>query len=593
MKRFKKLMAFVIACVMIISTMSMAFADDPAPSTAGALNVNGTLKVMGLDAGDQVTYYQILKWNSTEPEQAGDPEVGWTWGDDITGSELTAADLAQITGTTDGAGQITAEIAGKIASNVGAGTGPEEVTGTEWTKTVTAAGLYMVIVKPAEPGTIYNPIFVAANWYGSGEEPDSSNEIAISANEATYYNEAMAKKTTFDVTKKATGTDDEQDAMAAYTTDVGEVVEFSIDTMVPKFATNYTDPIFKITDTLNGLALTEVGDFQVLKYDNETEGDAIPSSCYTITGNTEGSTTFTVTFTKDYLQGNTNPAIPVTGQAVIIKYKAKVTDEAEVIVNQDKNTVDVIYSVDPSDGGGAGLIRDETNHFTFSIDANLLGHDEIEGSSTEGIKVGVDAEGNPIIASEAYAWSGESHGPLEGAEFKLYTDENCTTLYTNPVFNGTVYSDASGRLTIKGLDVGEYWLKETKAPDGYIKLQEAVKVVITAEIEEDVKVEEEVDNNGTNVTVTYKTNKLLSYQVTIGNETTGYATTSYTIDNYNVEISKADRDPDSSDYEFKDTKGVELPSTGGIGTTIFYVIGAILVLGAGILLVTRRRMDTF
>ena len=37
--------------------------------------------------------------------------------------------------------------------------------------------------------------------------------------------------------------------------------------------------------------------------------------------------------------------------------------------------------------------------------------------------------------------------------------------------------------------------------------------------------------------------------------------------------------------------GSELPSTGGIGTTIFYVIGAILVLGAGVLLVTRRRMN--
>ena len=39
------------------------------------------------------------------------------------------------------------------------------------------------------------------------------------------------------------------------------------------------------------------------------------------------------------------------------------------------------------------------------------------------------------------------------------------------------------------------------------------------------------------------------------------------------------------------TKGVELPSTGGIGTTIFYVVGAILVIGAGVVLITRRRMD--
>jgi LPXTG-motif cell wall-anchored protein len=49
--------------------------------------------------------------------------------------------------------------------------------------------------------------------------------------------------------------------------------------------------------------------------------------------------------------------------------------------------------------------------------------------------------------------------------------------------------------------------------------------------------------------------------------------------------------PAASIVEVVNQKGTELPSTGGIGTTIFYVIGAILVLGAGILLVTRRRMN--
>ena len=48
---------------------------------------------------------------------------------------------------------------------------------------------------------------------------------------------------------------------------------------------------------------------------------------------------------------------------------------------------------------------------------------------------------------------------------------------------------------------------------------------------------------------------------------------------------------DPTAVEVVNNKGTELPSTGGIGTTIFYVIGAILVLGAGILLVTRRRMN--
>ena len=46
-------------------------------------------------------------------------------------------------------------------------------------------------------------------------------------------------------------------------------------------------------------------------------------------------------------------------------------------------------------------------------------------------------------------------------------------------------------------------------------------------------------------------------------------------------------------YEFQvaNNTGTQLPSTGGIGTTIFYVVGAILVIGAGIVLITRRRMD--
>ena len=43
--------------------------------------------------------------------------------------------------------------------------------------------------------------------------------------------------------------------------------------------------------------------------------------------------------------------------------------------------------------------------------------------------------------------------------------------------------------------------------------------------------------------------------------------------------------------QVKNNKGTVLPSTGGIGTTIFYVVGAILVIGAGVVLVTRRRMD--
>ena len=585
MKNFKKIMAMIIAMVMIVGTMSVSALAAP-----GDLSVNSKLKITGLDKGDTVTYYQILKWdpdNSIKDED-GNP-IGWVWGDDIKfESTLIDADLLKIVGTTDGSGEIDSELAGKIAANVVGGKATAKLEGTEWTQTVEDAGLYMAIVDPATAGTIYNPIFVAANWYGAGEDPDTSNEFGVIPNSKSYSDNSMAKKTTIPLDKTAKGKDKEDGvtnnklADGAYTTDVGEEIDFEVATHVPKYADNYKDPVFSLTDTLQGLALT--GDN--VKVYKAVEGEAtvlLDSSYYKITGSAANSTTYTVSFNKEYMQGDD---IPVNGQDVIIKYTAKVTDAAVKVVNQDKNTVDLKFSTNPDDTTGAGLLRDQTNHFTFSIDANLLGHDEIEGSSTEAIKVGIDAEGNYVVEESSYAWSNSTHGPLEGAQFKLYKDEACTQLYSNDVFDGSVTSDASGRLTIKGLDAGTYYLKEEKAPAGYIKMQEVVEVVITADIEEEVKVEEEVNAAGETVEVTYYTNKLKGYTVTIGGETT-----TYTIENSKVTAQSADRVAPSSDKELANTKGVELPSTGGIGTTIFYIIGAILVIGAGIVLVTRRRMS--
>ena len=94
-------------------------------------------------------------------------------------------------------------------------------------------------------------------------------------------------------------------------------------------------------------------------------------------------------------------------------------------------------------------------------------------------------------------------------------------------------------ITIKGLDNSwTYTLKETKVPDGYNQA-------------------EDITVNGSSLTKVDKAiAELTLYKETVVNQ-----------------------------------QGAVLPSTGGIGTTIFYVIGAILVIGAGVVLVTRRRMN--
>lgn len=104
---------------------------------------------------------------------------------------------------------------------------------------------------------------------------------------------------------------------------------------------------------------------------------------------------------------------------------------------------------------------------------------------------------------------------------------------------------ASNAFDIVGLDVGTYTLEETIVPDGYNKCDN-----ITIEIE--ATHAENTSQTSADLTLTKKQN----INNTVVNES-----------------------------------GAILPSTGGIGTTIFYIIGAILVIGAGVVLVTRRRMS--
>ena len=144
----------------------------------------------------------------------------------------------------------------------------------------------------------------------------------------------------------------------------------------------------------------------------------------------------------------------------------------------------------------------------------------------------------------------EDHEALAGAVFDLYdangnkiTDAQGNFLtVTTTIVNGHAYVYWSG------LKAGTYTVKETTAPAGY--------------------------------------NQVADFTITVG-ETTATADNPATADvtetNYNANFTGTDA--------VVDTEGTVLPSTGGIGTTIFYVLGAVLMLGAGVVLVTRRRMD--
>ena len=158
-----------------------------------------------------------------------------------------------------------------------------------------------------------------------------------------------------------------------------------------------------------------------------------------------------------------------------------------------------------------------------------------------------------------YHKDGETKKALAGAEFILYKGSEEENRDYAQVTNGKLtgwtkikteatklVSGDDGKIAVEGLDADIYYLEETKAPRGYNKLAGPVKVVIS----------HDVTDADTHMTHTLKQ------------------------DTTNVE-----------EVEIENKSGTELPETGGIGTTIFYVLGSILVIGAAVLLITKKRMS--
>ena len=506
------MMALVIAMAMILSTMSVVtFA------AAGDLSADGSISVSGIDKGDKVTVYQFVTWedgNWKVNENAGITLEELTNG-------LTQAELGTIA---QNASSFT-----KIAENVEVGD-----NGTYTNNTVNP-GSFLVLIQDVNNDTIYNPIVVSNDY-----DPQSPNTVALTDNMAN------AKKEPVDVTKTVDNRPDDYDVQ------VGDEVPFTVESNVPTYNTNWTDPMFQISDTLSsGLTLKAEPTVTVEGYTIAKDTD------YTLTKGTAGADGYTVKFSTAFLQRVTgNPKMTIKYTAVVGE---AVKDNAQV--HEETNKVKLEFSNNPNDSSSHGEKNKETHHYTFAIDATRLGSESEK--TTELIKVGIDKNGEPItVKKESDALPTQAH-PLAGAEFTLTgTGANNTGTVTL-----TATSDSDGRISFNNLEVGTYTLQETKAPAGYIKDPDTHTVVITAEYNEDTT--------------------LKNYTIKIDGQSTSTYTAS-TKDNGSLDTITANENNQS--FPINNKKGAELPSTGGIGTTIFYVVGSLLVLAAGILLVTRRRM---
>ena len=587
MKNFKKMMALIIAAVMVIGTMGTmtAFADPDAPAYDQSITIDG------LDEGDEVNFYQILKWVGSEDKEENLNVANVDGWDVCEPFESVIKNENMLKDIVDG--KITSAIAGDLSRAATNAKFNETVDEGETSVTANITnenqlGLYMALIDPADKDTVYNPVFASAD-YTIGD----THEFNVPLSSSSYYDKAAAKKSKLDLEKEAENDDDynEDDGDTAA---IGDELTFTVTTTIPGYGETFKSPQFVVKDAMTANL--------VLDPDSVTVAEPADAD-YTIVGKTgtgsADATGYGIVFDSEYLKG-LKAATPVK-----ITYTATVAETTpQSNVDKETNTVTIEYSHDPSTetdenpGGDKEYQKDITNHYTFSIDADNLwkGEGRVGESGSEIIKIAVDRDGNPIMSTvktysnintEEYEAS-----PLAGCSFELFKVVDGQ----KGASVGTASSDAAGRIKFEGLDAGEYILEEISAPAGYVKDNTPHRIVITANVQPK-SYTEYYDQAGNwykdaasdRTAYTYEADELVSYSITFDGAEVASHTFVHESSNNDIKWSKASSN--ELPASIHNTKGVELPSTGGMGTRLFYIIGAILVVGAGVLLVTRRRMN--
>ena len=123
-------------------------------------------------------------------------------------------------------------------------------------------------------------------------------------------------------------------------------------------------------------------------------------------------------------------------------------------------------------------------------------------------------------------------------------------------------TDANGKLTVSGLSAGTYTITEIKTNEGYNLLDKPITIKVEATTE--------TTGSGESAKTTFK---------------------EWTFTKDSEEASTTVNKDNRFEFTVENNAGTVLPSTGGIGTTIFYMIGGILVLGAAVVLITRKRIN--
>ena len=331
--------------------------------------------------------------------------------------------------------------------------------------------------------------------------------------------------------------------------EIGSDVEFRLESKVPNMK-GYTSYTFKMHDSmregltflpgtltvkLNGVALTNNVDYRV-----HTSGAGLRSGA---------------TFTIEFL--NMIQHKEKIDQPILVEYKATLNEDARIsekdTTRPNINDVFLEFSNNPSTNGTGDTVPVRVDVFTYAF--QIFKYADPTGSN----KV-----------------------PLADAEFSVYKDAACTVPYyfkatgtageykvtasTTSGATTTIVSPATGIISLIGFDAGIYYIKETKAPNGYNVLTAADG----SELIIDMSLAAYLDGDGYVTKV--KANLPGEDKTDVSKWTVTYAGATYKI-------------------EVENKSGVKLPETGGIGTTMFTTVGVGMMLAATLLFGRKKEVE--
>ena len=576
MKRMKRVLAFALAAVMTAAMSLSAFAEDV--EYTGSDKANGSIKITNTTIGQKYEVYKLFDASVASPyDEANKKGISYTLPAGKT-IEAPADDWFEVTAVGNVIAKDALEDAVKAAAQnpdsaesdpfitwaktFGTKVNEHEATENSINFTKLPYGYYFVVSQLGAvisvDSTTPNVELIDKNQIPTPDNGDDNPGKVIideNGNKATVSNASLKEGKTFDIAVNATNYYGEKKIWKYVITDeLGDGMTYDM-----------TDLTVKVGDTelaegdTNGYVIT------YKKADDTATQDPAEAQSFRVEINwTDGGT-----LAAAHLYDNA-VEIHVTYKAFLDPAKA---EDVQSGSTPNKNKANFFFYSDDDDPDGKDpdpLYPDfETETYTTDVEISKVDDEgnPLEGAqftltSTDGAKVIITITDSFEKSDQGTYWklkdgsytATDPNG--EGINQDLYEniEEKYIKTQNTLVAKGedqtetsmSAFVDSTGKVVFRGLGEGTYKIEETVVPSGFNK---AADVEFTVSFDADTKkfsVESESE-------ITVDENKL---KVTIQNN-----------------------------------KGVELPSTGGVGTTMFYIIGSILVIGAGIVLVAKRRMN--